>query len=106
METIVPSDDGVEVVFKDGTRVKGSVVIGCDGSNSSTRQWLFDYSDEGKWNPLPGLILNNFWMKFTREQAIKCKASLGAFLDIAIHPNGSYYGLIRKTLVTRIDITN
>ncbi|KAF5005660.1 hypothetical protein FDECE_7916 [Fusarium decemcellulare] len=32
--------------------------------------------------------------QFDAEKAVKLKEQLGAFLDISIHPNGTYYGLI------------
>ncbi|KAL2670349.1 hypothetical protein Neosp_014816 [[Neocosmospora] mangrovei] len=85
---------GVEVAFADGTTAKGSIIIGCDGSRSATRDILFDHEPEGKWSPLPGFVLNNFWMQYDAEKAVKLKEQLGSFLDISIHPNGTYYGLI------------
>ncbi|KAK0645170.1 FAD-dependent monooxygenase cctM [Lasiodiplodia hormozganensis] len=94
LEAINELPDGVEAVFADGTRARGSIIIGCDGSQSQTRQILFNYSAEGKWNPLPGFILNNFWVQFDKEKAVALKAKLGNFMDIAVHPNGAYYGLI------------
>lgn len=88
--------EGVEVIFTDGTRASGTIVVACDGSSSDTRQLLFENKEDAKWRPVPGFILNNFWFQLTAEQAVECKRQLGAFLDIAVHPNGSYYGLIRK----------
>lgn len=96
MQSINELPDGVEVIFADGSRARGSVLVGCDGSQSATRQILFNHTEEGKWNPVPGFILNNFWMQFNAERARTLKDELGAFMDIAVHPNGAYYGLIRE----------
>lgn len=44
---------------------------------------------------MPGIILNNFWMQLEKEKAVALREQLGNFMDIAIHSNGSYFGLIR-----------
>ncbi|ETS83211.1 hypothetical protein PFICI_05087 [Pestalotiopsis fici W106-1] len=86
--------DGVEVSFADGTSASGSIVVACDGSQSDTRQHLFEEKEDALWKPIPGFVLNNFWMQYTREQALEVKSQLSHFMDIAVHPNGTYYGLI------------
>ncbi|KAL4781943.1 hypothetical protein BJX76DRAFT_359376 [Aspergillus varians] len=86
--------DGVEAVFADGTTAQGTLLVACDGARSPTRQLLFSNKDDAQWKRLPGFILNNFWMRYPRERALKIKERLSAFMDIAVHPNGSYYGLI------------
>ncbi|KIW97223.1 uncharacterized protein Z519_02615 [Cladophialophora bantiana CBS 173.52] len=85
---------GIEGTFADGTTTKGTFLVACDGARSSTRQLLFDNKEDAKWKRIPGLILNNYWMQYTKEQALKVRAGLSEFMDIAVHPNGTYYGLI------------
>ncbi|CAG9970354.1 unnamed protein product [Clonostachys byssicola] len=94
LETINELHNGVEAIFTDGTKACGDILIGCDGSRSSTRNFLFNGTEDGEWKPLPGLILNNFWMTYETEQAKTLLKQLGGFLDIACHPTGTYYGLI------------
>ncbi|KAI1609746.1 hypothetical protein EDD36DRAFT_421827 [Exophiala viscosa] len=94
MKTIKELPNGVEVVFADGTTATGALVVCCDGAQSPSRQLLFANKEDAKWKPLPGFILNNFWMQYPVDRALKIKEGLSAFMDIAVHPNGTYYGLI------------
>ncbi|KAK6386001.1 hypothetical protein LTS17_001575 [Exophiala oligosperma] len=87
-------ENGIEAVFADGTTARGSILVACDGARSSTRRFLFDNQDDAVWKQIPGLILNNYWMQYPREQALAVRSGLSEFMDIAVHPNGSYYGLI------------
>ncbi|KAJ9143398.1 FAD/NAD(P)-binding domain-containing protein [Pleurostoma richardsiae] len=86
--------EGVEAVFADGTKVQASVLVGCDGSRSATRKFLFEKKEDAEWSVMPGIILNNFWMQLEKEKAVALREQLGNFMDIAIHSNGSYFGLI------------
>ncbi|OAL53508.1 FAD/NAD(P)-binding domain-containing protein [Pyrenochaeta sp. DS3sAY3a] len=86
--------DGVEAQFSDGTKSKGTLLIGSDGSHSAIRKLLFEKEEDSKWNMMPGHILNNFWMSYTKEQALAIRSQMPKLVNVAIHPNGAYFGLV------------
>jgi hypothetical protein len=57
---------------------------------------LFPNEEDSRWNVMKGYILNNFWMQLEKEHALEIRSQLETLVNIAVHPNGTYFGLVRK----------
>ncbi|POS81103.1 hypothetical protein DHEL01_v200519 [Diaporthe helianthi] len=84
---IEEAEDAVVAVFEDGSKVKGSVVVGAEGSNSRTRQLV---APETYRNTQLPVRLTGTAVDFTPEQ-VKPLRDLDPLLFQGCHPTSSTY---------------
>lgn len=64
-ETLVQDEDGVDVVFTDGSRSRYDLVIGADGVNSQVRKWVMPqfpgpkFTGQGSWRAVVPRLREN-----------------------------------------------
>lgn len=80
-------EDGIRVIFDDGTSAEGTILIGADGNNSSVRKHLLP--DDYELNRLP-VHLVGVVRHFTPEQAAPVRA-LDPLLFQGLHPRTGNY---------------
>lgn len=74
----------VRLIFKDGTKATGDIVVGCDGARSRTRECICG-KEEAALTEVP-LSMFNFTQKFTAEQALELR-KLNPLFITSIHPD-------------------
>ncbi|KAF2825514.1 FAD/NAD(P)-binding domain-containing protein [Ophiobolus disseminans] len=79
----VRGDGRVEVVFGDGTRVLGDVLVGCDGAKSKVRESVVGVEDAGLTD-VP-ISMFNFPYKFEAGLAVRVRG-LNPLFSMSIHP--------------------
>lgn len=52
VSTVTETDHGVKVHVEDGTTYEGDIVVGCDGVNSTVREFMWANANKA----MPGLI--------------------------------------------------
>ena len=82
-------EDYVEAIFSDGTRVRGTTLLGADGGGSTVRRIVCGTMDDGKADCLPYEMMN-VYSTYDPAVARRLKAQLHPLIDIGIHPKGMY----------------
>lgn len=84
---IEQAEDGVVAVFQDGSRAEGAILVGAEGSNSRTRQYLAP--DTYKNNQLPVRFVGSA-IDFTPEE-VKPLRDVDPLLFQGCHPTSGNY---------------